>query len=40
MSGYSEKATDRRGFLSPGMHMLGKPITVDVLAAKIRKMLE
>jgi CheY-like chemotaxis protein len=40
MSGYSEKATDRRGFLSPGMQMLGKPFTVDSLAAKIREVLE
>ncbi len=40
MSGYSEKATDRRGFLVPGMQWLGKPFTVDVLAAKIREVLE
>jgi PAS domain S-box-containing protein len=40
ISGYTEKATDRSGFLGHGMQMLGKPFTVDTLAAKIRALLE
>jgi PAS domain S-box-containing protein len=40
ISGYTEKATDRSGFLGPGMQMLGKPFTVDTLSAKIRALLE
>jgi PAS domain S-box-containing protein len=40
ISGYTEKATARAEFLGPGMKMLGKPFTVDVLSAKIRSVLE
>ena len=40
ISGYSEKATVRGGFLGPGMQMLGKPFTVDTLGAKIRELIE
>ena len=40
ISGYTEKATARAEFLGPGMQMLGKPFTVDVLSAKIRSVLE
>jgi nitrogen-specific signal transduction histidine kinase/CheY-like chemotaxis protein len=40
ISGYAENATVRKAFLGEGMQMLGKPFTVEVLAAKIREMLE
>jgi PAS domain S-box-containing protein len=40
ISGYSEKAAERGGFLGPGMQMLGKPFTVDTLGAKIRELIE
>jgi CheY-like chemotaxis protein len=40
ISGYSEKAAVRGGFLGPGMEMLGKPFTVEVLGAKIRELIE
>jgi len=40
ISGYAEKSAVRAGSLDAGMKMLAKPFTVDVLAAKIREMLE
>ena len=40
ISGYAEKAAVRPGTLDAGMKMLAKPFTVEVLAAKIREMLE
>jgi PAS domain S-box-containing protein len=39
ITGYAEKATNRAEFLGDGMQILGKPFTVDALAAKIRGLL-
>ncbi len=39
ITGYAEEAAVRSGFLHEGMDMLGKPFTLDALAAKIRSML-
>jgi PAS domain S-box-containing protein len=40
VTGYAEGATIRGGFLDSGMDMVSKPFDIDVLAAKIRAMLE
>jgi PAS domain S-box-containing protein len=40
VSGYAESAIDRGEFLDPGMDMLTKPFALDVLAAKVRAMIE
>jgi CheY-like chemotaxis protein/anti-sigma regulatory factor (Ser/Thr protein kinase) len=40
ISGYAEKEAVRAGALDAGMKMLAKPFTVDILAAKIREMLD
>ena len=40
MTGYAENAAMPRGFLEPGMEMLTKPFTMDVLAARLRAMVE
>jgi len=39
VTGYTEKAAVRHGFLEPGMEMLTKPFTLDSLATKVREML-
>ncbi len=38
ITGYAGSALD--GQLAPGMEMIGKPFALDVLAAKVRAMLE
>ena len=40
ITGYTEKAAVRSGFLAPGMQMMGKPFTVGALSEKIRELLE
>nr|WP_222184324.1 PAS domain-containing sensor histidine kinase [Geminicoccus harenae] len=40
ITGYAENAAIRSGFLGTGMAMITKPFSVDVLAAKVRDMLD
>jgi PAS domain S-box-containing protein len=40
MTGYAETAAMSQGFLEPGMAMVTKPFPIDVLANKIRSMIE
>ncbi|MGR4973725.1 PAS domain-containing protein [Pseudomonas sp. LARHCG127] len=39
MTGYAQKAAERQGFLEQGMDMVAKPFTLDLLANKIRTMI-
>jgi PAS domain S-box-containing protein len=39
MTGYTQAAAMRRGFLETGMEMITKPFTVDALATRVREML-
>jgi len=39
MTGYAQKAAERQGFLEDGMDMVAKPFSIDVLANKIREMI-
>ncbi|MCZ2497686.1 GAF domain-containing protein [Xylophilus sp. Kf1] len=40
MTGYAETAAAAQGFLEPGMELLTKPFTMEVLAARLRAMVE
>ncbi len=40
MTGYAENATIRSGFLDDGMQMVTKPFALDVMALRIREMIE
>ncbi len=40
MTGYAENAALASGFLEPGMAMITKPFAMDVLASRIREMIE
>jgi PAS domain S-box-containing protein len=40
ITGYAESATTMSGFLLPGMEMIAKPFPVEVLAERIRSMIE
>jgi CheY-like chemotaxis protein len=40
MTGYAENALSPQGFLEPGMALITKPFSMDVLAAKIRTTME
>lgn len=40
ITGYTEKATIREDFLSPGMDLLTKPFELDALGAKIRELID
>lgn len=40
MTGYAENAALASGFLEPGMAMITKPFAMDVLAARIREIIE
>jgi hypothetical protein len=37
MTGYAETAASPQGFLEPGMALITKPFSMDVLADKIRE---
>ncbi|CAN7485867.1 hybrid sensor histidine kinase/response regulator [Pseudomonas brassicacearum] len=39
MTGYAQKAAERQGFLDQGMDMVAKPFSLDLLANKIRTMI-
>jgi signal transduction histidine kinase len=39
ITGYAEHASVRGGFLDPGMQMITKPFTFDLLTAKVREMI-
>ncbi|KTC26013.1 histidine kinase [Pseudomonas sp. ABAC61] len=39
ITGYAEHATARSGFLDPGMQLITKPFTFDLLTAKVQEML-
>jgi PAS domain S-box-containing protein len=39
MTGYAQKAAERQGFLEDGMDMVAKPFSSEVLANKIREMI-
>ena len=39
MTGYAEQAAERQGFLEDGMDMVAKPFSIDLLATKIRSMI-
>ena len=39
MTGYAESAASK-SYLAPGMEILAKPVTMEVLAVKIRRMIE
>ncbi|MET0247733.1 MAG: PAS domain S-box protein [Sphingomonas sp.] len=40
MTGYAENAAVASGFLDPGMEMITKPFAIEVLATRIREMIE
>ncbi|MGY2361000.1 ATP-binding protein [Pseudomonas azotoformans] len=40
ITGYAEHAAVRGGFLDPGMQLITKPFTFDLLTAKVREMLQ
>ncbi len=40
MTGYSRDAIMRNGRLAPGVHVIGKPFSLEELAAKVRKRLD
>lgn len=39
ITGYAEHAAVRGGFLDPGMQMITKPFTFDLLTAKVQEMI-
>jgi DNA-binding response OmpR family regulator len=40
MTGYAANATIANGFLEPGMQMITKPFAIELLATRIRNMIE
>ena len=40
VTGYTEKAVIRGGFLDPGMDMLTKPFALDAFGSKVRMMIK
>ena len=40
MTGYAENAALASGFLEPGMAMITKPFAMEVLATRIREIIE
>jgi hypothetical protein len=40
MTGYSRDAIMRKGRLEPGVHVLGKPFSLEELAEKVRSRLD
>jgi PAS domain S-box-containing protein len=39
VTGYAERAAERRGFLAPGMQMITKPFDMEALAAKVKEII-
>jgi hypothetical protein len=39
ITGYAENAVISHGHLDPGMHLLTKPFTIDMLATRIRDLI-
>jgi CheY-like chemotaxis protein len=39
ITGYAENAVISHGHLEPGMHLLSKPFTIEVLASRIRDLI-
>jgi PAS domain S-box-containing protein len=39
VTGYAERATERREFLGPGMQMITKPFAMEALAAKVKEII-
>jgi DNA-binding NtrC family response regulator len=39
-TGYTRNAIVHNGVLDPGVHLIGKPFTIDQLAAKVRDVLD
>jgi CheY-like chemotaxis protein len=39
VTGYAERAAERRGFLGPGMQMITKPFAMEALAAKVKEII-
>jgi DNA-binding response OmpR family regulator len=40
ITGYAPNAQVRGEFLGPGMDMLAKPFSIDMLGAKVRQLIE
>lgn len=40
ITGYAENAAVSNGHLEPGMHVLTKPLAIEVIAARIRAIIE
>jgi len=40
MTGYAQNAALASGFLAPGMSLITKPFAMDLLATRIRKILD
>ena len=40
MTAYAENAVIANGFLEPGMEMITKPVPLEALASRIRRMIE
>jgi len=40
MTGYAENAVATAGFLKPGMHLITKPFSMEVLAARLRDLMD
>jgi DNA-binding LytR/AlgR family response regulator len=39
ITGYAENAVISHGHLEPGMHLLSKPLTMEMLASRIRDLI-
>ncbi len=39
-TGYTRNAVVHNGVLDPGVHLIGKPFTLDELAAKVREVID
>jgi DNA-binding NtrC family response regulator len=39
-TGYTRNAVVHNGVLDPGVHLIGKPFTIEALAARVREVLD